>query len=112
MSLFTIDQAPQILMGIRDTQGGAMNHIVIAGMHLPDIPVTPEVCGDIEDGVEEVRDHVVAQHLGTVVQIEFIFPTRAEIPSFSGITDEFATGWEKRADLRDVIGGLVQFEER
>src|SRR5262245_51338561 len=59
-----------------------------------------------------MRDNVIAQHFRAGIHIELVWPAGAEVPAFTAIADELATGWKKWADLGHSIGCLVQLKQR
>ena len=89
-----------------------MHAVVVARVHLPDVLVGAQMVADVEDRLERVGPHVVAQHAGAVVHVEGVRPGAAEIPAFASAPAVRAVGREKRTQIAGFAAVLVEAEER
>src|SRR6188508_685196 len=107
-----VHEAAQHFAAARDAQRGAVDEIVVAGVHLPDPPIGSILRRDVEDRLEDLGHDVVAQQFWTVIEIKSIGSSGAEVPTFARVVQELIAGREQRTNLRNRVGGLVQFEQR
>src|SRR6478672_6142584 len=108
---FQIYEAAQHFAAACDAQRGAMDKIVVAGVHLPDPPIGSILRRDVEHRFENLGHDVVAKQFWTIVDIKSVRSSGAEVPTFSRVIQKLIASREQRTDLRDRVSGLVQLEQ-
>ena len=109
---FRVHETSQVFSRIADLQGGAMDFVIITGMHLVYVAIGSELRRNVVDGFECLGVDIVPEHSRPIRQIELGRKARAKIPRIAAVAVEFAAGWKQRADFSDRVSRFVVLEER
>src|SRR5690606_898275 len=93
------------------TDGSGVHLVIIAGVNLPQVVVTAQLLGDVEDRIEFLGHDVIALDAGLIADIKRRGHCGAEVHTFTTVPCVADAFIEHGAKFGQAIGYLVVFEQ-